>query len=487
MPGTAPLLDPARIETWCRRLIAGWRAARAEALPDVAAHADAAILHLGPPLQVTAVLAEHRETGSRGVGFLLERDPDRADGVVRVVALSTQTLGEGEEGALGIAARGVSQCVENQVRNWYPGRPPVEVDCGGRIGMARRQQDEHDTAVWIVAGDPSAADVDEFVKAAFTLPQSLSSTLTERPHAGEPQLWQVERRSDTAMWRWLESNAEELLRALGVVGPFWCGVNLPRAEVLGRDERGDFDFIGGPLRWTLSPEAQRDRLQAIARSLPPSVDHSWVQGMAARSVAEEGALEWPPALEMLVACEAVASYLDVDKAKLKRTLRDEMHRIQGQLELLERCAFERIGLLHVLATRPGEPTGANPWFQSMAEGSAALDALAAMGDAAIPRGPERAGVFRVVMAAVGDLCERTAGSGAELQVVRPATDALASNSMQMPWRVDALLPRLRALPTPRAYRAFIRSCNRCKEWYWSPWTPLGECPCRDARDSNSGE
>jgi hypothetical protein len=475
---TAPLLEPTSIEAWCHRLVGAWRAARLEASVEGAAHAEAGILHLDPPLQLTAIIGEDARTGSRAVGFALERDPTQADGLVEVIPLATIEAKDDDDRAIAIAARGVASSLENLVRNWYPGRPVVDVREGPRIGMAQRLQDDNDTAVWIVAGDPSAADVGEIVEAAFTPRQAATTSQSPKPFADEPQLWRSKRRSDAAMSIWLEHNAGDLLRELGINGPFWCGLNLPRGEVLGPDNDGDLDLIGGPLEWKVEPEEWLDRTHAIARQFPPTAHHSIVQEWTARTAADEGRLKWPPSIDHLVAIEAVSSYYDVEAKLLKRTLAGrEMRRIEGQLGLLHRNGLDRFGMLHLIATKPGEPTATSPWFQSGHASGSGLDAVERLRDAVVPARPTRAGVFRAAMGAVGELSERTAGSESALQVIRPATGAANGTAATAVWRREVLLPRLAALGNPRAFCAYIRSCRRCGHWYWSPWSPFGTCAC----------
>ncbi len=471
---------PKLVEAWFRSLVQEWRAARACALPEVALEADRSIRSLAAPLQTIIILDGDQATGSKAAAFVLLRDPRRRDGAVRVVRVAGTSQRDTAGHPLRIARSLLAEYVANMSLNWYPGRPVVP---GGPHPRweAFRLQDGRDTGAWIVAGDPTGIDIDEYVASCFTVEAGSTGDPMPKPHAGEPQLWAVKRRSDVGMQRWLEHHASALFRALGVTGPFWCGMNLRRREVFGAGNDGDVDIIGGPLTWDIDPASWAKRIEAIVRTVPPTAHHSHAEERACQTAAADGHIEWPPRLDRLVACEAVASYYDSDADQMKRTLVDEMHRVEGQLRLLDRYGVDRISALHIIATRPGAPTGAHPWFQATDEAMRALDAVQRLGDLAIAHRPARAGFFRIVMAAVGDLSERTAGSGMPLDVIRAAGAPCGDLATVSDWRQDELAPRLARLPNPRSSVAYIRRCDACGDWYWSPWQPFGACPCATLR------
>jgi hypothetical protein len=155
----------------------------------------------------------------------------------------------------------------------------------------------------------------------------------------------------------------------------------------------------------------------VARSVV--VHHCW------KRAAEDGLLRWPPRLNLIAACEMKASWFDAEKGTWHATHVREGPRVKGQLELLLRFGLDRVGFLHLGATKPRAVESINPWFLA---GHDAAIARKTMPFVFAPNEMPQCGYFQAVVGSVPFACEdlSDAGGGAHGPSRKPVTRLFSS-------------------------------------------------------------
>jgi hypothetical protein len=241
---------------------------------------------------------------------------------------------------------------------------------------------------------------------------------------------------------------------------------------------GDIDFLAGPLELEVDEDEWRLRLEEECRRHHIGVARSVVVHHCWKRAAEDGLLRWPPRLNLIAACEMKASWFDAEKGTWHATHVREGPRVKGQLELLLRFGLDRVGFLHLGATKPRAVESINPWFLA---GHDAAIARKTMPFVFAPNEMPQCGYFQAVVGSVPFACEDLSGAGGGL-IVHQESPPLASPAQD--WR-GGLFQRLAALPKPRSLRAFIRACPHCGQWQLATISGTTTClACQKDLDVN---
>lgn len=289
-------------------------------------------------------------------------------------------------------------------------------------------------------------------------------------------LYESESREREALARWLPNFGGELLAQLGLRGPAWCGLGLPRRVVLGQaDVDGDVDIVAGPLGLALSPTEFEARVKLKSTELAGWHPSHW-SAYAAMEAAGEGLIRWPPDTSALVACEAKASWFD-RKALPDRAWRASQRRagkrVVGQLRVLEGRGFARVCFLHLAVTRSLTGVGGgNPWLSGGAEAFAARDSFPMVYE---PRVLPWCGYFRVLLQPVAGDSEEMRGVGGWPDCVQAAPD-LSQRGESKPPTFSTLVEALGRCARPLFPSTFVLSCAACESWWTTPELSGAACP-----------
>jgi hypothetical protein len=364
--------------------------------------------------------------------------------------------------------------------NWTADRPPDPPPEPWHL-FAQRAADE--MVLWIIASNPAEIDIDRFVAFCF---RDETPVHEPPPSPESPQhLYALGmERERNAVPRWLTLFSGQLVEALGlqetfwaergVLGPWWCGLNLNRRDLFDATDDGDVDFLAGPLALSVTPAEWTDRFEREALAWPLSAPRPTIVDAALRRACAEGLVIWPPRMDLVVACEAKASWYDAEAGKWKTTHAGEARRVRGQIQFLRDRGVDRVGFLHVGATKPHE-TGINPWFQASADRAQAEDAFELLDPLFGPAELPGCGYYRAVLGAVPHKTEDMAGAGGLLRVLHDAQRNPASPGAPHIWRAK-VQNKLAACPRPTWPHVYITSCPRCEKWNPSG-LPLLPCAC----------
>lgn len=161
--------------------------------------------------------------------------------------------------------------------------------------------------------------------------------------------------------------------------------------------------------------------------------------------------------ECIVGCEVKVSWFDAEANSWHATLTGEARRVKGQLKVLTRFGFERVGFFHLGATKPRSIESVNPW---MLAGSDAALAWSSFPELPSLREIPECGYFQAVVGSVPFAAEDSSGAGGPMRVLQPGSTI---NQSPLPFR-ERLADRLAQLPQPRLCRVFVRGCTQCGDW-----------------------
>ena len=248
----------------------------------------------------------------------------------------------------------------NMLANWTAGQE-IPLLSYRDLNLQRLDADV-DPAAWIIPGDLTTIDVHRLVEEVF---RPRSTVPEPAPREPDPRLSIASLRASrepTGLSRWLEIYMPSLLGALGIAGPSWCGLSLPRKDVLDLELDGDIDIIAGPLEFDVGPGEWQKRLDEESRRMPLAMAHHLVEEQCVVRAAKDGLIRWPPRLDHLAGCEAKVSWFDSDQDAWHATHMGESRRVKGQLKVLLRYGFDRVAFLHLGATKPRTLEAVNPWL-----------------------------------------------------------------------------------------------------------------------------
>lgn len=268
------------------------------------------------------------------------------------------------------------------------------------------------------------------------------------------------------MARWCFGHTDELLKSLGFEHGWWCGLSLARADLFGDDSSGDVDLIAGPVRLQLSKGEWQARLSAANSKYTSQL----AVAMAIHDACEDGLIEWPPPVELIIACEFKASYFR-GRWRATHTSTGALRRIKGQLKYLVEKGVDLISFAHlgaVAASAPGEPNLVS--IEQRLD-----DAWGSFPCAFEPDDMPGIGYFKAAMAAAPDVTEEFGGVHSWLEAIR-APGLQPSAVQNGDWRSN-LRAKLSQLPRPRYFRTFILPCQVCGTWRHSATADQARVPC----------
>lgn len=214
---------------------------------------------------------------------------------------------------------------------------------------------------------------------------------------------------------------EPLCHALGLTWPFcWCVIQMDQERLVSA-RRGDVDILVGNLSWR-DPE----RFKAYKRENAAERPHwhpSWHFDLAARKLAAEGGLMWPPSTDYLVAIEAKCAYFTdaLHAAKSKKG-----PDIRKQVSGLQKMGFDQVALLDLIANKPASGVGLDAWLAAgMQAHHSFQDMLGILQDRLEPKSSVHH--FGLSIGAVVGDGENLRGAGKPTPVHRGATNYDSSN------------------------------------------------------------
>ena len=453
-------------QAWFTKLLSEWESAWDKAGPALQGEIANSLCYLLAPLQGHLYVAGSTSPKVHATVLLLFQNPGWPHGEFKILEKCDSGAWSGDSAVHDWAMRCAEASLANMLENWLPSRDeglPLH-----RAIWMQRMDGEFPCTAWTIPGDVTEIDVNELigeqVRRCLNRPEPVARIEDPRPHISRLHAT----REPVSTTRWLTINAHNLTVAFGIAEPFWCGLFLPRKALFDVRLDGDIDFLAGPLELEVDEDEWRLRLEeecrrhhiGVARSVV--VHHCWMRA------AEDGLLRWPPRLKLIAACEMKASWFDAEKGTWHATHVREGPRVKGQLELLLRFGLDRVGFLHLGATKPRAVESINPWFLA---GHDAAIARKTMPFVFAPNEMPQCGYFQAVVGSVPFACEDLSGAGGRL-TVHQESPALASPAQD--WR-GGLFRKLAELPKPRSLRAFIRACPHCGQWQLA--TISGTTPC----------
>ena len=342
-------------------------------------------------------------------------------------------------------------------RNWFFGRQPIPDDSRAWSAVGGR---------WSHAGDKfllfqcSAERVDpahiisnyrpdEMVGTSNHPPESLPSS--ERLHLGTQEIGK--RREGLAIRRMVRSFAPNLLGQLGLLGGWWCAVEVPRADLL-EGEEGDIDLLAGPVELNVSEIEYAARLRAEAQRMSLFAHPSRLHEMLRLRLCQERRFKWPPDLRKVVALEVKASYFDGRRWKAAQKGPGKVRPLIGQLKKLHRLGFHRVACLHLGATTPQSVPGEWPWFSALRAIRAAEEAFEPVlsQERLTESGIGEVGYYHVLLGAVAHQLEGWSGAGGSTVV--SLVKATTIESSEQPWK-QSLRRKLATVGQPYGMQSFL--------------------------------
>ncbi len=205
--------------------------------------------------------------------------------------------------------------------------------------------------------------------------------------------------------------------------------------------------------------------------MPLPTDRSWSINRASLDAAQEGHVLWPPKMDHVIAWEAKVSRFSDDG--WQSTHLGEGKRVKAQLRVPLQRGVNRVGFIHIVATRPRDASGGNPWLAAGADVDGALSSFDRIFE---PEDLPGVAYVCVVLGAVAKGQEDFEGAGGAVTIQDASENPLAATAPSE-WR-DQLRERLGNLPKPRSVRTFVMRCAKCGTWrHSSISTARAWCAC----------
>ena len=456
----------AKIRSWFSSLLESWQRAWDAADPSVRAEVEASLCFLEQPIQ--GALYVSRSDGpplEASVLILLHNE----HAPYSELAIGVQQDGSGWTGDAPEccwAQETATEIHRNILANWAPHRSiPV---LSYRDLNYERLASEGFHAAWTIPGDLTTIEVASFIETAFR--PRLEPLPLPRQSDPRPQIAALQAtREPIGLSRWLTMWAPALSAALGVQGPSWCGLFLPRADILDPALNGDIDFITGSLELELDSDEWERRVRMASEQMPIWASRQIAASHAMMQAAAEGLIRWPPNLDYVAACEVKVSWFEPATNTWHATHKGEARREKGKLKLLRRFSFNRIGFFHLGATKPRSIDSVNPWILAGSNASLASRSFDLLYS---PTEAPDYGYFQAVVGSVPFAAEDSSGAGGPLRIHQAATTLVSEPSTN---RWERLAAQLSQLPRPRSCHAFVRACSQCKAWSLVNSPSLADC------------
>jgi hypothetical protein len=214
---------------------------------------------------------------------------------------------------------------------------------------------------------------------------------------------------------------------------------------------GDIDIVGG--RLTLSQPSDFETTLARFKDQFPTAD-PWMHAYwALKSLAEDGAILWPPDMAYLLGVEVKCSYFENGKARSIKSSSQKRKDITEKVNGLLALGLDRVALLDIVATYPSEEEGSQAWLGAMGEAGSALAAASKFIAERLPI-DSPAGQFVLPIGAVFGGDEASRGSAMPRMIRTPQQNPFAGDPAVRHARqalTDQLRQMLNNLPKPRTF------------------------------------
>ncbi|MCZ6692039.1 MAG: hypothetical protein O7H41_20830 [Planctomycetota bacterium] len=443
---------------WIREVVSVWRGRYGKSSRQVQDKAAKSLSVLLPPMQVEAFVRRSDRAPVEASLLVLRRHPALPDLDIRVSMVDDDGARNPDSGGSTVYRQRLEDFWRNMVSNWTAGRAPDAHTPYLRTGKLASDQ-PIPLLVWTVPGRLCEINVEEFVEEAFKgAVRTRPTPPRSRPSPTEQHIYDLGMdREASATSRWLDLSGHRLFAEFGFGIPWWCGINLARADLFQEGMDGDVDIMAGPLQWDLTEEEWRERIDAQARRCSLTTARSNVIDYAVLRAAAEGKIKWPPDLGFLVACEVKASRFQPEDGIWRSTHTGEGIRVKGQLQLLLDRGIDNVAFLHLGATKPKEGPAINPYLQAAGDAADAEDQFPRVYN---PPSLPLSGYFTSTLGAVDFALENESGAGG---VIRVLQDCRPNPVGPQPWRAK-LSEHLTKLPQPTVPCFFILPCPRCGAW-----------------------
>lgn len=251
-------------------------------------------------------------------------------------------------------------------------------------------------------------------------------------------------REREAIKRFLQGPAvvtNNIFSMLGIPFPYcWLGINIGKSKFLKsskqKDFPGDIDLCGGPLSFD----------------------------------SHENGHHWPPDITWMGAMEIKTHWMCADR-KLKSTKAGRWQKNREQALNLAHMGFNKVCLLHIVATEPRNSTQFHPWFDALEQSTYAFELF--RDKVLLPElkklkktDPIGYAVWGWGAVGVEGKTEDYAGAGAP-QIVKNAPDNVV-NGNHMAVRNEFMRQITLLLgnaPQPTAFPVFILQCSHCQKLF----------------------
>lgn len=249
--------------------------------------------------------------------------------------------------------------------------------------------------------------------------------------------------------------AEGLLVGLGVPQFSWVAIELQTQRI--SDVKGDIDVIAGPMRFDNAAEFERLTLEHQEKY--PDWHPSWHPYLAAKRVAEEGGITWPPLPDYLAGVEVKCAYFDGTEIRSEKSSPAKVDDIIKSLDRMLGLGLNKVALLDIIANHPADGPGSNAWLHAAGR---SLTSLRAMQPALARRLPHTHAAAHWVWpsgAVVGaDESMRGAGQPFELRPASPNPQADSPVRLEVNRRLQGVLA---SAPQPSYFPWVLVDCKNC--------------------------
>lgn len=249
--------------------------------------------------------------------------------------------------------------------------------------------------------------------------------------------------------------AESLFARLGLSALSWHVIELPTPELA--SIKGEIDIIGG--RLAFQDITYFERLTAENERRRPHWNPSWHPYMAAKQIAEEGGLIWPPSADYLIGLEVESAYFDGERIRSDKSSRSKVANILKQIDRMVDLGLDRIALLDVIANHPEGGEGSSAWLNAAGRSHTSLLAMKLVLSARLPKLHVSGHWVWPVGAVVGG-SESHRGAGAPIEL-REALPNPRSSSQKRNEFGSALKAALAEAPRPTHFPWVLEHCQAC--------------------------
>jgi hypothetical protein len=452
------ILELQRTQAWFVELATRWREQLTTASKSVAAEVNGSLTDIRPPARLDVFTVRGRDPPVHATLVIVRRAvPDLQVRSRLLKAQDVERLARAKRPEL----RMLAHLWLTMKDNWTPGRPPEPPDRRWSLMAQRGPRDEQ---LWLVPGDPTESPSEHVASLLLNdhrrTPELTASEVeprapsTEKPAFAGPHLWQAgERREQLALRRFLAMSGDQLMSALGIHSLWWCGLFLPRRDLLASGLNGDIDLLAGPLELTIPSDEWKRRIDREKNGMPLAAHPTRILELALMRACSDGLVRWPPSIEEVRAVEVKVSWYDPDKRTMKASHSNSRQRVKGQLQLLIDHGFRNVGFLHLCFTKPRDSTPYNPWFQAASDAQDADELSELVFD---PSELPGCHYLKATAGALPFALEDMAGAGPSIRIVQTGIPIPLRSAKNADWKAK-LASRLSVLARPRQRCAVIVS------------------------------